>query len=256
VNLADIIPVLLLVVLGFALSCGVAMAILLSRRAQRRPVPVHVSHAPSDSEHVAHASFLPTHRAGFVARPSSWLAVKSRNLEAVQSALGLHNAKPCSWLEGLAADEKLFIAPPVKGWIIVLGSGLPEPSDDVDACFCFLLEMSRKLGRVQFFHASRILHHHAWIEANHGRIVRAYAWAGRTLWTQGKRTVAEQELRLKCFDYTDPAMAFPFGLQESINANVEKVPLLAARWSLDPATIDERFLQHERGVAGEWSRRH
>ena len=41
-----------------------------------------------------------------------------------------------------------------------------------------------------------------------------------------------------------------------INSNVEKVPLLAARWSLDPAAIDERFLQYERGVAGERSRRH
>jgi len=37
--------------------------------------------------------------------------------------------------------------------------------------------------------------------------------------------------------------------------NVEKVPLLAARWSLDPAAIDERLLAHARGVAGEPSHR-
>src|SRR5262245_20211437 len=125
------IPVLLLLVLGFALSCGIAMAMLLSKRAKRRTalVPFPLRHfEPTDYSNYLHGHAL------FI-RPSSWLAVKSRNLRAVQSALGLHNAKPCSWIEGLASDEKLFIAPPVKGWIIVLGSALPEPSDDVDACF-------------------------------------------------------------------------------------------------------------------------
>jgi len=247
-------PVLLLLVLGFALSCGIAIVVLLSRRARTRPFQLQLFRQPAEANDFT--SFIPAHATGFISRPSSWLAIRSRNLKAVQSALGLHNAKPCSWLEGLAGDEKLFIAPPVRGWIIVLGSGLPEPNHDVDACFCFLLEMSRKLGRVQFFNASRILHHHAWIQADHGRILRAYAWAGRTLWNQGKPTLAEQELRLKCFDYTDPAQPFPFSMQESVTGNVEKVPLLAARWSLDPAAIDERFLEHERGVSGEWSRRY
>ncbi len=247
-------PVLLMLVLSFALSCGIAMVVLLSRRARSRPVRIQLSRR--HHEGFGYASVLPAHSTGFISRPSSWLAIKSRNLRAVQSALGLHNAKPCSWLEGLAGDEKLFIAPPVKGWIIVLGSGLPEPNYDVDACFCFLLEISRKLGRVQFFNASRILHHHAWIEAARGRIIRAYAWAGRTLWNQGKPTPAEQELGLKCFDYSDPAQPFPYSMQESVTGNVEKVPLLAARWSLDPAAIDERFLEHERGVSGEWSRRY
>jgi hypothetical protein len=247
-------PVLLMLVLSFALSCGIAMVILLSRRARSCPLRIQLSRR--HHEGFGYRSFLPPHSTGFISRPSAWLAIKSRNLKAVQSALGLHNAKPCSWLEGLAGDEKLFIAPPVKGWIIVLGSGLPEPSHDVDACFCFLLEISRKLGRIQFFNSSRILHHHAWIEADRGRIIRAYAWAGRTLWNQGKPTLAEQELGLKCFDYSDPAQPFPYSMHESVTGNAEKVPLLAARWSLDPAAIDEQFLEHERGVAGEWSRRY
>jgi len=241
-----------MVVLGFALSCGIVMAILLSRLARGRSLQTQLLRKPCE---IGSAPFFPLQSTSFI-RPSSWLAVKSGNLQAVQSALGLHNAKPCSWLEGLAGDDKLFIAPPVKGWIIVFGSGLPEPGDDVDTCFCFLVDISRKLGRVQFFNASTILQYHAWVQVDRGRILRAYAWAGRTLWNQGKRTSSEQELGLKCFDYTYPTEAFPFGMQDRINSNVEKVPLLAARWSLDPAAIDERFLHHERGVAGEWSRRH
>ncbi|HWH68404.1 MAG TPA: hypothetical protein VNT26_03425, partial [Candidatus Sulfotelmatobacter sp.] len=197
----------------------------------------------------------PHERTCFLRRPCCWLAVKSRSLAAVQAALGLNNPKPCSWIEGLAGDEKLFIAPPIKGWVLVIGSGLPDPSEDVDACFRFISELSRKLGQVQFFSASRILNHHAWVKAEGGRVVRAYAWAGRTLWQQGTRTSAERELDLKCFGYTEAVDRPAFGQPDCITSNVDKVPLLAARWSLDPARIDERFLEKEHGIAGEPSRR-
>ena len=150
----------------------------------------------------------------------------------------------------------LFIAPPVRGWILVIGSGVPDPSEDVDACFRMLLHLSRKLGHVQFFSASRILNHHAWVRMESGRVVRAYAWAGTTLWQQGERTQAERELALECRDYNESSECDGFGQMDSLAPNVDKVPLLAARWSLDPAGIDERFLEAECGVAGEPSRRY
>ncbi len=86
-------------------------------------------------------------------------------------------------------------------------------------------------------------------------MLRAYAWAGRTLWLQGARTTAEKELGLKCFDYGETGEAGSFGKPNVMAANVEKVPLLAARWSLDPEEIDEQFLEQERGIAGELGRR-
>ncbi|SPE54356.1 conserved exported hypothetical protein [Verrucomicrobia bacterium] len=241
------IPVLLLLLFSLALSIGAGFLIIVIRRGHRAPP------APPASSDRRPVPSIP--RPSFARRPSCWLAVKSRNLLAVQCALGLNNPKPCSWLEGLCGEEKLFIAPPVKGWILVVGSDLPDPSEDVDACFRFVLEVSRKLGHVQFFSASRILHHHAWVQADGGRVVRAYAWAGRTLWKQGRPTTAEKELEVKCFDYTESAERNLFGQPDVIAANVEKVPMLAARWSLDPARIEERFLEKERGVAGEPSHR-
>jgi len=239
-------PVLLLLLFSFALSAGAGMIVLIIRLVRARP-------AVAEPE----LSLFPLYaceRTCYSRRPNCWLAVKSGNLHAVQSALGLHHAKACSWMEGL--EEKLFIAPPVKGWILVIGSGLPDPSEDVDVCFRFVLELSRKLGQVQFFSASRILHHHAWVQANSGRVIRAYAWAGKTLWQQGLRTRAERELDLRCFDYAEPAESNSSSQMDAAAANVEKVPLLAARWSLDPAGIDERFLESESGIAGESSRRY
>src|SRR6266446_8327546 len=237
-NVGDEIPVLLLILFASALSAGAALIFIAFRlvsrnREQRKTAPALEWEG----------SFQAPRRPFYSRRPAAWLAIRSRNLHAVQSALGLHNPKPCSWMEGLAGEEKLFIAPPVRGWILVIGSGLPDPSEDVDACFRFVVDLSRKLGHVQFFSASRILHHHAWVRAEGGRVLRAYAWAGKTLWNQGPRTAAERELNLKCFDYADAADRPAFGQPDILAANTDKVPLLAARWSLDPGRIDERFLE-------------
>ncbi len=182
--------------------------------------------------------------------PDAWVAIKSRNLYAVQRALSLHNPQPCSWLEGFTNADKLFVSPPVKGWILVTGLGLPRPRQDVDACFCFMLDLSRKLGEVQFFSAHRTLHYHAWVKARNGRIVRAYAWAEATLWQQGTPTRAETALDLRCFGYAERCPEISSNFDAVVNANLEKVPLLAARWGLDPAVVQVRFPLNELGVTG------
>ncbi len=236
-------PVLLLLLFSIALSVGMGIVVLVLRRLATR-------HQQVSKPGPAPSHTFQEHPCAF-RWPGSWLAIKTRSPLSVQSALGLHNPKPCSWIQGLAGEEKLFIAPPVKGWILVMGSGLPEPSDDVDVCFRFLLDLSRKLGHVQFFSASRVLHYHAWVKADGGRIVRAYAWAGRTLWAQGAITSAEKELGLKCFNYLENLEPPAFGQPDIASLNADKVGLLAARWSIDPGRIDTRFLQMERGIAGE-----
>ena len=189
--------------------------------------------------------------------PSRWLAIRSTQLQSVQTALRLHKPQLCSWEEGLtvAHDHKLFISPPVNGWVLVFGASLPDPADDVDRCFHFLLELSRKLGHVQFFSLNRVLNHHAWVQAEQGQILRAYAWAGRTLWNQGEPTRAEVQLGMNCLDYWEQSTSAGFGQDDVAGINTDRVPLLAARWSLDPATIDMRRFKESRGIAGELSRR-
>ena len=244
-------PVSLLLLFGLAFIMGAGLVVMLVHAARGDRTR---GQAPRQAL-ITQASFAHP-GAPYFPRPACWLALKTCNLLAVQAALGLHHPKPCSWAEGFADEEKLFIAPPLKGWILVIGSRLPDPADDVDACFRFVLALSHKLGEVQFFSASPILHHHAWVRAEHGRIIRAYAWAGRTIWNQGPRTPAEKQLHLKCFEYADPVQSTSFGQSEAIAVNVDKLPQLAARWSLDPAAIDEHFLYHEQGIAGEPSRRY
>ena len=185
-----------------------------------------------------------------------WIAIRTSRLQAVQTALRVTKATPCTWEEGLFAtqERKLFISPPLNGWVLVIGSELPEPSDDVDRCFRFMIDLSRKLGHVQFFSVNRALSHHTWVQAEQGTILRAYSWAGKTIWNQGIKTSAEIELGLKCFTYGESPERPPFSQADPFARNTERVPLLASRWSVDPTTLDPRLLSETPGIAGEVSR--
>jgi hypothetical protein len=184
-----------------------------------------------------------------------WLAIHGSHPMALQEALQLHKATPCSWVHVLAnlEEEKLFITPPVADWILVFGTALPNPAEDVDACYLLLRELSYKLGRVQFFSFNRTLNHHAWAEAWNGEITRAYAWAGQTVWNQGLLTRAEGDLRLHCYDYAETPPDYNPQSTNPLIFNTERVPLLAARWSIDPAAINARNLRGIQGILGELS---
>lgn len=234
--------------LSLSLASGAAIMLLASHW-RRTHLRVSSSAETGSSLSLDSLDLLPPHN--FSHRPNSWVAVRNRDLQVVQSALGLSNPRPCTWIQGLMSEQQLFIAPPIHGWILITGCGLPDPSDDVDACFRFLQELSRKLGQVHFYSANSILGHHAWVRAEAGRIVRAYAWAGKTLWNQGAKTQAEIVLGLKCFQYFEMPEPVLFEQPDVISMNTEKVPQLAAQWSIDPAAIDERTLDLARGIAGE-----
>jgi hypothetical protein len=210
--------------------------------------------ALADEELILRQAVVPTFESAFTSRPPLWMAVRAADPKRVQAALGLNQPTPCSWTEGMTGARSFFVGPVVNGWIIITGSGLPNPSCDVDECYRFLIRISGQLGEVQLFHADRILHHHAWARAENGFVTRAYAWAGETIWNQGRKTPAETELSMKCFGYGEEPNADSWAAVEWTAANVGKVPLLATRWSLDPARINDRVRKYADGVAGESSR--
>jgi hypothetical protein len=185
-------------------------------------------------------------------QPTRWLAVKAGNPSIVQAALNLHRPTPCSWEEGLAEarEDRLFISPSIAGWVLVMGQGLPEPAEDADKCYHFLTGLSRKLGQVQFFSASRVVNYHCWALLQGGQVFRAYAWAGETLWNQGPVTGAEKDLGMLCLEYADEQS--PFAVREALSMNSERVNQLAARWSIDPGAISPEQWRG-RGIVGAFS---
>lgn len=184
--------------------------------------------------------------------PCRWMVVKSSNVPAVLDELGLHNPRPCSWEDGLALLERgLFVSPPIQGWILIVGYELPDIFDDPDRCFHLIRRMSRALGQVQFFGLNRAVNHHGWVRAKDGRIVRAYAWAGETVWDQGTLSKAEADLGINCFSYGEGAEAAALTCGDLLHANTEKVLQLAARWSFDPTTVGGTLASAPQGVAGD-----
>ncbi|HKI68099.1 MAG TPA: hypothetical protein VKA67_00810 [Verrucomicrobiae bacterium] len=249
-NSWDLIPILLLMLFSIALGGGTAIVLLVLHWRRRE---FDLRSISTDHNEGYFSGLIPL-RAPFLRRPTVWLAIRNHNLVAVQSALALHNAKPTSLVDGRVSSQELLIAPPFRGWILVFGSGLPNPADDVDVCFRFLLDLSRKLGHVQFFVADQVLCHHAWAQAEAGRVIRAYAWAGQTLWNQGIKTVAELKLGFKCFNYGELSEGAVWNRNEVMAANADKVPLLAAHWSLDPAEVQFRLAEQGGGITGEMRR--
>lgn len=198
------------------------------------------------------AKVIPHHHAAHVLiqGPARWIAVQTTNLSAVLTALHLRNPRRCSLEEGLAEarEHKLFITPPVQKWILIFGADLPDPADDVDECYHLLRHLSQQLGHVQFFSCHPAVNHHAWAMAEEGRVIRAYAWAGKTLWNQGPLTPAETAVGMRCLGYGEEAEGFSSSTGRS---NTDRLPLLVARWSVDPLSLDQVADAADQGVSGE-----
>lgn len=242
----ELLWLLMLIPFGIVLGAGVLFSISAMRWAKERRFRHQL-------EHLDVSVFLSSSRVRQILmdHPSTWIAIKGRNSKRVQQALGLHDATPCSWEEGLveAQHHKLFVSPPMNGWILVVGSDLPEPDDDVDKCFLFLRQLSRKLGQVQYFSVNRVLNHHAWALLDDGQVFRAYAWADETLWNQGQKTAAEKELDVTCYGYGEEG-SVNFFQKEPTLPNSEKVNQLAARWSIDPTSVMDTGWKNEQGIVG------
>lgn len=238
VGQSNLIPMVVLVMMGMGLVIGLTMYAWL--RAMHRQMRL-------EQKSLAETFNFLSFKQDSAPRPACWLAIRSVSTEAVKTALGLNRATPCSWVEGIAGSHEFFISPRVHGgWVIVTGLGLPNPSEDVDATFLFLTELSRKLGHVQYFYAEKFSRHHAWARLDEGCVTRGYAWTGETTWHQGSKTFPEIEVGLKTFNYGEQTATI---LDADIN--FDKLPQLAARWSIDPAEVKLDSSRQSIGLAGE-----
>ena len=248
--LTDSGVVVVLLMLVFGVAIGFVLACLINVLSARRG-----SHSPVGLPQLAHRAIaiLPVRRPLL---PGSWIAVAGTNLTTVKRALGIEHATSCSWDDGLAMmrQHKVFITPPQNGWILVFGAALPDPATDVDQCFLRLSALSRKLGTVQYFSSKLAPLQFSWVMLDHGKVVRAHAWSGQTLWNQGPVTKAESECGLICLDYGEENEASG-GFQVSrMIRNAEQVAELAGRWGIHPALVAARLGRSGLGLAGEISR--
>ena len=119
----ELVWLLMFIPLGLVLGTGMLFIFSAIRWArQRRATPDQFSTLTFSPSFFVRVNF----REALFGQPCRWLAIKGHNPIAVQDALHLNAPMPCSWEEGLieAREHKLFISPPVSGWILVVGSSL------------------------------------------------------------------------------------------------------------------------------------
>jgi hypothetical protein len=247
VNPADVLPIVLLLLVVAIFLAAIIMVAFASRwhrlawqNTSRFRMETILEHRPADNSPVERVT----------PRPRLWLAVQHPDAAGVFATLGLNHPQPGHWNTCEPGSGRMFVSVPINGWTLVAGDGIPDPFDDVDRTYKFLVNLSTALGHVQLFALDPIFNFHAWARLESGRVIRAYAWAGRTLWNQGHRTLPEQRLGLNCLAYGEEVDAFDWPTRDRLAENLSRLPFLAAQWSLDPAELEAVPSMQTAGAAG------
>lgn len=167
-----------------------------------------------------------------------WLAVRASSVDEVVLALGPKRRTPCNWATGIGrvygniGNEDVFVTPPVDGWVFVVGGRL----DDVSRLDT-VARLSRVLDREVFgFATHRGVSYAAWVRAERGEIVRAWAIVdGKRIYDRGPVTEAERALDIS-FD-EEPSEEDDERWERQSHEST--VIALSGTWTRDPTTLDE-----------------
>jgi hypothetical protein len=132
----------------------------------------------------------------------SWFAVKASDPAAVLNALEVGAATPTNWASGIAAaygDDWVFVSPPISGWVLVVGSSLPYPTNethhDIGSRFDQLFSrLMTRFDDVQFFGSHRVVGFVTWARALAGKPVRIFAYADEVMANVGEQTAEAAKL--------------------------------------------------------------
>lgn len=187
----------------------------------------------------------------------AWLAIKTRDTQAVSAALQLDGGVPCNWKSGIGViydetlgETRVFVTPPVNGWTFVVGLALPYPvgRSFVDKCTPLLLELGSRFGDVQYYFTYPLIDFYAWCRVVDGRLVRAFAIGDEGIvWNKGTTTRDERQLGLRLFELRGVRdRSGDAGGELLLHPTESHVMQLARLWSLDPTQLDSA--SRERGL--------
>lgn len=259
-------PIALIILVGFlAVIAGFILLVVFLRWRWRRKLEARarVGWASYSPEELRRAIKKPQFNPGPDTPRSfgykcNWLAIRTDDPAKVVEALQLTDARPSSWESGIEAGYigRVFVSPPVDGWILAVSSSLPSEPDTVAP---FIEVLSRHFDEVQYFGTHRVVEYHAWALARAGRIVRAYAYVGErgeTLWDVGARTAGEIELGVKFFNERSPEAKDEkyFERTDLTYPGEEYVMQIAGKWSINPQELEEMGLPESSGFVGRLPR--
>jgi len=227
---------------------------------------------PLDDREVQ-SSYPPTEEPVCFGYKTNWFAVKAGDGATIAALVGVGDAKPASWRDGLeqvyAEQDAVFVSPPHEGWIFVVGRDLPYPVDadrndrtgdhlKKGAEFRRLFGvLADHFGDVQFFGTNHVSDFSAWAKAEDGKAVRVFCFegsVGEVYANEGRQTAAEARLGLVDPGPRSPAEACDYlfeleGSERDLEGDAEVEPHalpgeedvvnLAGLWSVNPLDLSE-----------------
>ncbi len=197
----------------------------------------------------------------------TWLAIRSRDTQAVLDALQLASPQAANWATGLGCvydrdlgEAHVFVSPPVNGWTFVAGLPLPAPVSRrfIDKCTPLLIHLGDSFVEVQYFSSMPSLDYFAWARMIEGRIVRAFAIGDEgVIWNKGRPTKEEKAMGLKLFEFRGVrGRRGDAGGEIMLYPTEDHLMELAAKWSIDPTRLSEAKMEPTLGVVAraplEW----
>jgi len=188
-----------------------------------------------------------------------WFAIKSVHSEELVKILNLADIRPCNWQMGIekAYENSVFITPPINGWTLACGRGLPpgDTKEGIEFVKGILQNLSKYYGEAQFFCTHRVTEYHCWIKAIEGDIQRVYSYlgeSGENIMIEGEATEFEKTLHL-VDTFSGEAGEDNYFEREDITLPDEEIVMnVAENWSINPTTLESRNdIIPELGLLGE-----
>lgn len=182
-------------------------------------------------------------------RSMAWLAVRCDDPQQLLEALHLEEASACNWNSGIGAvyddwlgASRVFVSPPVDGWVFAVGLALPHPLGGgfVDRCTPMLVDLGGHFAEAQYFFTYPPIDYYAWARVKDGRLVRAFAVSDEgVVWNKGRPSRDERSLGLKLFELRGVrGRKGDAGGELILHPTEDHVLRLASRWGVDPMTLD------------------
>lgn len=175
-----------------------------------------------------------------------WFAVKTTDKKRLAELLQLSNVSECNWRVGIskAYEGSVFISPPVDGWTLACGWGLPygDSKESIAEVKKTVQLLSKEFGDAQFFCTHRVTEYHCWIKAKNGQVERVYSFSGESGENiiEGEPTAVEQKMKLINTLSAEAKDDAYYEREDIVWPNEETVMKIAKHWSVDPSVLEMR----------------
>lgn len=178
----------------------------------------------------------------------AWIAIKTDDTEKVLATLDLNEIEPTNWRSGVGTvyhkelgENRIFVSPPVNGWIFVVGLAIPHPIGErfADKWTPLMEELAREFSDVQYFFSYPSIDFYGWARVIKGRISRAVAIGDEgVIMRRGRTTKEEKGLGLKLFELRGVrGLSGDAGGELVLYPTEVHVTKLAGKWGIDPTKL-------------------